>query len=51
MKGGIHTNEPLPTVETDSFAMISIQSFNFIGSGIIKLIEGILRHADSMEIA
>jgi hypothetical protein len=38
-------------VEIDSGAMIYIPSFIKIGSGIQKLIRGIHRHTDSMEIA
>jgi hypothetical protein len=38
-------------VEVDSGAMIYIPSFIRIGSGIQKLIGGIHRHTNSMEIA
>jgi hypothetical protein len=38
-------------VEMGSGAMIYIPSFINIGSGIQKLIGGIHRHTDSMEIA
>jgi hypothetical protein len=38
-------------VEMGSGAMTYVPSFIKIGSGIQKLIEGIHRHTDSMEIA
>jgi hypothetical protein len=38
-------------VEMGSRAMIHITSFMKIGSSILKLIRGIYRHTDSMEIA
>jgi hypothetical protein len=38
-------------VEMGSGAMIYIPSFITLGSGIQKLIRGIRRHTDSMEIA
>jgi hypothetical protein len=38
-------------LELDSGAMIGIPSFIKIGSGIRKLIRGIHKHTESMEIA